>query len=280
VTVAETLAYDDGENHTTIDNRGIVDFTYLGKLCKFNFRALASASSGLLPNDLAGQAAQMEVDLSGPALKAAGAKPRIVDSLVAAAGRFQVAAAAYAVRKPLISPSRWNAVSDGLTSLERYWYTHLSALDAQNSTLDYPWDQPLNDIENMKAGIQDLVHGSPKQAIRKLQNVSLTSEGLQFSPAVYAAELKRFLPDYYLPTWGGQVDQSWHVNLIDIVRQIHEGKIAAAIKNLRIAVASDLHGVVTRGARHARVHIDGLNKRLAQATAALNVMTRMANDLR
>ncbi|MEU2234072.1 M28 family peptidase [Streptomyces vietnamensis] len=282
VTVAEKASYE-GVNHTDQDTSALIDYTYLGELAKFYGRAVKSASTALLPHDLDSQADELVSGVSATQLKAAGADPQTVDALVAALQQYKAATAAYSNRRSSISSKRWTAVNDGLTSLQRYWYTHLSGFDAGDNSLIFPFQQTLNDIEHMKSAITLLQGGGAANkdaAIEELKQVGLTSAGLQFSPAVYAEELKRYLPDYYLRNWGGQVNQFWHVDITDKVRQIEAGNYTTSISGLQDVVASAVGGIDVPGAQTPSVHIDGLDKRLADATTALNAMTPMVNALK
>ncbi|WP_162870107.1 M28 family peptidase [Kitasatospora cineracea] len=281
VTVAEDASYE-GINHTDRDTSGLIDYAYLGRLAKFYVRTMTSASTALLPHDINGQADELTASVSAADLKAVGANTQAVDALVAAVSKYKAATAAYADRRSSISPARWTAVNDQLTSLERYWYTHLSGFDAGDSSLVFPFQQTLSDIGHLEAAIGLLQGGAANAdaAVQELAQVGLTSVGLQFSPDVYTAELKRYLPDYYLRNWGGQVNQFWHVDITDKVRQIEAGDFTGAINGLQCVVANAVGGVNVRGAQTTSVHIDGLDERLRAMTAALNTMTPMVDNLK
>lgn len=108
----------------------------------------------------------------------------------------------------------------------------------------------------------------------------LRRAGMAFSPVVYESELERHLPDYHLLTWGGQTNQFRHVDITDEVRLVQDGDVAAAIAGLQRVVSEEIAGVDVPGARTPSVHIDGLDERLADVTAALRAMTPMVNHLR
>ncbi|MFI6517481.1 M28 family peptidase [Spirillospora sp. NPDC050679] len=281
VTVAENTTYE-GLNHTDKDTSALIDYPYLGRLAKFYNRLVTSASTGLLPHDLGSQADQLTDSVSATRLKAAGADPRTVDALAAAVKRYKAATSAYGIRRWTIRPSRWTAVNDGLTSLQHYWYTHLTGFDAGDSGLVLPFEQTLSDIEHIKVAIGLLKRGRSHKsaAVEELKQVGLTSAGLHFSPQVYAEELKRYLPDYHLRTWGGQVNQFWHVDLTNEIRRIQAGDLTTAITGLQGIVTHAVDGLNVPGAHTASVHIDGLDKRLADVTAALDAMTPMVNNLK
>jgi aminopeptidase YwaD len=281
VTAAEKTSYE-GYNHTTDDDASLIDYSYMNKLVKFYNRVTISASTGLLPHDLDAQAADLTSSISGPQLKAAGGNPQTVDALVTAALQYKSATAAYSARKASIPSKRWASVNDGLSALQSFWYRNLSGMDAGDNNLIYPFQQTQRDIEHMKAAVTHLQANPVEKdaAIEDLKAVGITSSGLEFSPSVYADELKRYLPDYYLLNWGAQTNQFWHVDITDKVRQIRAGNYSAAIAGLQGVVAQTVAGVNVTGSRTSSVHIDGLNERMADVTNALNTMTPMVNNLK
>jgi len=281
VTVAETEAYQ-GMNHTSDDTSALVDYPYLGLLAKFYFKLASTASVGLLPYDLDAQAANLRASVSRKDLTAAGADAKTVDAALAALKRYKAATAAYSCRKTRIPARRRAIVNKALVAIERYWHTHLTGLDAWNSYSIYPFEQTLWDVQYLKAAIAHLQADPVEkdEALEDLSCVALTANGMQFSCAAYARDLKRFLPDYDLANWGGQVNQSWRVDIMDEVGQVESGDYATAIRGLKAVVSAELSGVRIRGYRGRRVHIDGLNQRLIDMTTALNAMTPMVGGLR
>lgn len=138
------------------------------------------------------------------------------------------------------------------------------------------------DVEHLRAAIGHLraVPVERDAALADLKSVALTASGMQFTPSVYQGMLDRYLPDFPLLNWGAQVNQSWHVNITSQVRQVQRGEYAAAISGLQRVVAGELAGVDVPGSRTRSVHIDGLDERLSDVTAALIAMTPMVNRLK
>jgi hypothetical protein len=283
VTVAEDDSFE-GVTSTNQDTEALIDYSYLAKLAKFYHRLMADASATLLPHDLDAQAAHLSATISGADLKAAGANPATVDALVAAVQSYKTATAGYAARKPSIPSSRWATVNSGLFSIERHWYGNLTGIDALDSTMIYPHQQTLADIQHLQAAITLLQRPTVNKSavLAELSQVGLTATGMTFSPEAYTRLLQRHLPDYYLLAWGGgTVKQPWRADIMNQVRQVQNGDYAGALAELNVVLASHINGATVPGYRAGTtVTFDGLNQRLANITAALNTMRPMVDNLR
>ncbi|MGN6678921.1 MAG: M28 family peptidase [Streptosporangiaceae bacterium] len=281
VTVAENPDYL-GFNHTTADDVALIDYSYMSNLVKFYHRVLSAASTGIAPHDPDTQAAKLCTAASANRLLAAGAERQTVDDLAGALRQFRTATAAYTARKPSIPSERWSAVNQGLSALQRLWHQNLSGIDPRDAYVTFPFEQTVSDIEHILAAIAHLEAGpaNADAAIGELQQVGLTAVGLEFSSEVYETVLRRYLPDYYMISWGGQVNQFWHVDITAEVRRVQAGDLKSAARSLKAVAADAVKGVNVPGAQSSSVHIDGLNERLAHVTASLKTMTPIVDELR
>lgn len=280
VTVAENADYE-GFNHTTDDAADLIDYDYMASLVKFYARALRSASAGIAPHDLTAQGEALSRAVSPTRLVAAGADPVIVDGLSAALDRYTSAATSFASRRGSLTPDRWTEVSNGLAAVQSHWYRNLSGMDANDDYLQFSFEQTLRDLEHLRSALSHLETGdaNTEPAVKDLEHVGLTRIGLAFSAEVYANLRRRFLPDYYMINWGGQVNPYWHVDVTEQVAQIRAGNVEAAINSLRDIIEHAVLGADVPGAHGGTVHIDGLNERLVDVTATLKQITPMVESL-
>ena len=66
-------SYDPTIYHTDYDTADLVDWEYLGRNTKFEFRVARQFDAGLLPYDLTARAADLKANVSTAGLVAAGA---------------------------------------------------------------------------------------------------------------------------------------------------------------------------------------------------------------
>ncbi|MGX5656669.1 M28 family peptidase [Geodermatophilus nigrescens] len=280
VTVAENADYADF-NHSTQDDVALIDYDYLGQLVKFYDRVLSAASTGVAPHDLAAQCSAVHEALAGTDLTAVGADPQTVAAVTAALERYGTAVAAYTARRDGIPAHRRPEVNRRLSALQSHWYRNLSGVDAYDRYWLLSFQQTVHDITHLRAAIEHLEDGTvdAAAAIAELEEVSRTRLGLAFSPEVHRSVLRRYLPDYPMLTWGGQINQAWHPDITAEVRQVQAGEVEKAIGGLKTVLTRAIEGVDVPGAQSATVHIDGLNERLAHVAAILTEVTPWVDEL-
>jgi hypothetical protein len=264
--------------HTTAETKALVDYGYLGQIAKFVFRLDREANAGLLPYNLRAQADDLNGAIDPAALAAATADPAKVTALREAAHNYTVAVTAFATRS--IPAAHVAAVNDGLAAVESYWNTHLTGLDIWDYQA-YPFQQTMWDAATLNKALAFLKTDpvAKEKALEALGNVASTYYATTFGEEVFAKDLERHQPDNPLITWGGQVNNAWHVDLLEELGQIESGDYASAIAGLTAVRDGELNGVTVDGYAD-KVDIDGLNKRLADMTTALNTLTPMVDALR
>lgn len=266
--------------HSTYETKALVDYAYLGKIAKFTYQLTTHANAGLLPYRLHAQADGLRAAVSRAELLAAGADPATVNAAINALVSYHDATVAYEKRKATIPASHRATVNTGLFDVENYWNTHLTGLDIWDYQA-YPFQQTLWDIEALNAALTALRADPVKKdaALDALSSVALTYNGMTFGETVYADDLVRHLPDYPLITWGGQIDTPWHVDILAQVDQVKSGDYATAITGLTAVRDAEITGIDIRG-YSGPVHINGLNQRLVDVSAALNHMTPIVKALK
>jgi hypothetical protein len=259
--------------HTTVETKALVSYAYLGQIAKFVYRLNREANAGLLPYRLQAQAADLAASVSGTELKAAGADGPTVDAAVKAVADYYAATKAWSGRRPHIPAAHRAAVNDGLFAVESSWNTKLTGLDIWDYQA-YPFQQTLWDTEALNAAV-GFLNANPvakDEALAALGNVASTYYATTFGETVFAKDLERHQPDNPLITWGGQVDNAWHVDLLPQIEEIGSGDYATATTELTAVRDGELNGVTVPGYT-GPVHIDGLNQRLVDMTSSLNDMT-------
>jgi Iap family predicted aminopeptidase len=250
--------------HTQFETSAFMDYDYLGKIAKFLFRTERGVDAGLLPYRLS-ERDDLAATIDKNELLTAGAKPRLVNRLVADVTAFTAAADAYDARSASIPVWRIPRVNEKLLRVEKTINHNLTAITPFDPTI-YPHQQVLKDTKGLQAAIAALQLPTPDAtaALKALGGVYLTWYGINFSHPVYRMEIRHHDPDYYRITWGGQGQLPEPLDVMDEYHMIEAGDYAGAIAGLSAKL-----GPQTRE----------LNGRLERIACTLETVTPQINDL-
>jgi len=256
-------SYDATIYHTNYDTADLVDWEYLGRNTKFEFRVAQQLDRGLLPYDLAARADDLKANLSAAGLRAAGADPAAVTRLTTASTAFADAAAAYQARRAQIPSANWAADNAKLMAIEVALNKELTALSVWDDTI-YPQQQTMWDLGYLNTAIAALAQPNPQggKALKALSNVALSWNGEYFSYPVYTQEVSRHLPGYYRLTWGAQGRQALYVDVIPQEWKIKAGDSAGALADLQKVRATEVADLNARLAEMAQV-LEGVTPQVA-----------------
>ena len=253
---ARTGEYGSKWYHTNFDTIALVDYDYLAKINKFVFGILRQFDRGLLPYDLSARAADLDDNVDGAALIAAGAKPALANLLEAKITRFKARANAYQARAAKIPAKRRTVANVKLMNVEKRLNKAFTALDVWDTTA-YPHAQVQWDLEQLNAALAALAAPvDPDAAKAALEGVGITSpSGLVFSHENYQMQLATHAPGWSGGLfWGAQGHLSPYLDVVPAWHKVDDGMYAAAAAGLSVM-------------RDAEV--DELNARLKEMTLTL-----------
>ena len=264
---ARTGEYGSKWYHTDFDTIALMDYGYLAKINKFTFGILRQFDKGLLPYDLGARAADLDANVDGAALLAAGAKTSIVNALEAKIVQFTARANAYQSRAAKI-PARRHAVANvQLMNVEKRLNKAFTALDVWDTTA-YPHAQVQFDLEQLNAALAALATPVDEDAARAaMLGVGITNpSGLDFSYENYQMQLAMHAPGWSGGLfWGAQGHLAPYLDVIPAVQKVDDGKYAAAAASLSVM-------------RDAEV--DELNARLMAMTFTLKPVNAILATIR
>ncbi|HEY5386788.1 MAG TPA: M28 family peptidase [Thermoleophilia bacterium] len=234
---ARTAEYGSKWYHTDFDTIALMDYDYLAKINKFTFGILRQFDGGLLPYDLSARAADLDGNVDGAALIAAGAKPAVVNDLEAKIATFTTRATAYQARAAKIPAHRRTVANVQLMNVEKRLNRAFTALDVWDTTV-YPHVQVQWDLEQLNAALAALAAdpvdaGAAKAA---LEGVGITSpSGFDFSRENYQMQLAMHAPGWSGGLfWGAQGHLSPYLDVIPAWNKVDDGKYAAATASLSV----------------------------------------------
>ena len=264
---ARTGEYGSKWYHTDYDAIGLMDYEYMAKINKFVFAIVKQFDRGLIPYDIAARAADLDDNVDGAALVAAGADADVVAALEAKIAQFKQRADAYQARAAKI-PARRQAVANvRLMNVEKRLNKAFTALDAWDTTV-YPHAQVQLDLEYLGAAVAALTADPVDAAAASdaLEGVGITFNGLSFSYENYLMQLAMHEPGWSGGLfWGAQGHLSPYLDVIPALDKVDAGKYAAAAAGL--AVMQD-------------AEVDELNTRLAEMTKVLQPVNAMLPSIR
>jgi len=253
---ARTGEYGSKWYHTNFDTIALVDYDYLAKINKFVFGILRQFDRGLLPYDLSARAADLDDNVDGAALIAAGAKPALVNLLEAKIARFTARADAYQARAAKIPAKRHAVANVQLMNVEKRINKAFTALDVWDTTA-YPHAQVQWDLEKLNAALAALAAPvDPDAAKAALEGVGITSpSGLVFSHENYQMQLATHAPGWSGGLfWGAQGHLSPYLDVVPAWHKVDDGMYSVAAASLSVM-------------RDAEV--DELNRRITEMTRTL-----------
>ncbi|MHC1769439.1 MAG: M28 family peptidase [Verrucomicrobiia bacterium] len=191
--------------HSNLETAALVDWSYLGNIGKFVFRAVQQLDTGLLPFSLKARADELTNAVKREDLLAVGADEKAVRDLIAQISAFQSAAATFDARVQEIPSSRIPDMNKRLLTLEMILNRSFTALSADDATI-YPHEQVLRDARGLSLALTALtrVPTDAPAAMNALGSTYVTSLGTNFSHAAYLKHLSRLDPKFERIAWGGQ----------------------------------------------------------------------------
>ena len=264
---ARTAEYGSKWYHTDYDAIGLMDYEYMAKINKFVFAIVRQFDRGLIPYDVAARAADLDDNVDGAALVAAGADADVVAALEAKIAQFKKRADAYQARAAKI-PARRHAVANVLLmNVEKRLNKAFTALDAWDTTV-YPHAQVQADLEYLGTAVAALT-ADPVEASAAsdaLESVGITYNGLSFSYENYLMQLAMHEPGWSGGLfWGAQGHLSPYLDVMPALEKVDDGKYAAAAASLAVMQEAE---------------VDELNARLAEMTKVLQPVNAMLPAIR
>lgn len=264
---ARTGDYGSKWYHTDFDTIALMDYGYLAKINKFTFGIVRQFDKGLLPYDLGARAADLDDNVDGVALIAAGAKASVANALEAKIAQFKARADAYQARAGKIRAKRFAVANVRLMNVEKRLNKAFTALDAWDTTA-YPHAQVQWDLEQLNVALAALAAPADAVAAKAaLFGVGITDpSGLDFSYENYQMQLAMHAPGWSGGLfWGAQGHLAPYLDVIPALQNVTDGKYAAAAASLSVM-------------RDAEV--DELNARLKEMTLTLKPVNAILPAIR
>jgi len=263
----QTDAYD-AIYHSNLDTPAIVDFEHLARIAKFVYRAAAEIDAGPLPYSLSALAGGIAATLKADDIRAAGAGAAVVSRLEKAAAELGRAAEAVDAAVPGLAGGSAVVANSALLDAVKILNAGLTSVSpAEDDATVYPYQPVLKDLRGVRAALAALRANRPDgpAALKALESVYLTRQGVLFSHRAYLRQIARLDPAFARIAWGALAKLPRPLDLVPQYRLIEAGegvRAAAELEPVEMALAADLESRLDRMA-------ETLEKAAAAALGAL-----------
>ncbi|MFC1792801.1 M28 family peptidase [Planctomycetota bacterium] len=241
--------------HTDYDTPDLIDWRYLANIAKFIHVMIRNLDDGLLPYSLEERAKDLDSIINREELQKVGADSGVVARFIDSLEAFKKEANIYQAKCQSIQLDKITSANRFLLEIECILNKGFTALSADGMTL-YPHQQVLADANGLKCALTALQAQPPdnRLALKALETVGDTKQGIRLSKEVYKKLIKRKDPSYENLHWASEGKLAIPVNVISEYRAIQK---------------DDLTKVVPRLKTKYDLQIQRLNKRLKDMTNVL-----------